>query len=112
MGGKYDRAIVNRKAADAARKLQQSEREAREEAAKEAERQRERADAAVWKAEYAYEVLRAIMEDLRAGRRVAKPALTQAFHRLEGIPDHIRKTLLPPDNRLDVELRKDDPNQS
>lgn len=109
MVGKYDKAIANRRAADVTREMRERERQARIDAEAEAERQRLRAEDAVWKAEYAYEVIRAIMDELRRGQHVSKSSLTNAFQRLEEIPDHIRKSLLPPDVRLDRELRKDDP---
>lgn len=108
---KYAKAAANRMAAEAQRKLKEADRERKAKEGAELAAAKARAENAVWKAEYAYEVLRAIMEELRKGQRVTKPSLTNAYQRLEGIPQHVRNSLLPHDNTLDKALRKDDPQR-
>jgi hypothetical protein len=111
VAGKYDGPINARREEDARRKVLEAEREARERAEREAEEWKQRARVAVYKAEYAYEVLRAILLELRKGQAVSKPSLTNAFTRLQDVPDEFKRNLLAHDTRLDVELRKDDPQR-
>lgn len=75
----------------------------------EAELWKARADAAVANAEFAYEVIRAILPELRRGKPVTKPSLLNAWHRLENVPDKMKAILMPYDGPLDVELRKEEP---
>ena len=107
MENKYSRSIDARRRADAER----ATADLVEKHKQEAEKWERRADEAVAKAEYAYEVLRAILPELRRGRPVSKPALAKAWDRLADIPDHFKRDLTPDDGPLDRELRKDDPNK-
>lgn len=79
-----------------------------------AERERrldERERAIHWKAEFAYEVLRAILPDLRAGRPVAWSRLSQAGENLRDvIPTGIRE-FLQAETVLDLEERKETPDK-
>lgn len=76
---------------------------------REAEIWKERAEEAVLKAEFAYEVIRAILPELRRGKPVSKPALTTAWQRLDDLPDKMKAILAPEDGFLDREMRREKP---
>lgn len=109
--GKYDGAINARREQDAQRLMVEAQKAEIAKAKREAEEWKQRADDAVMKAEFAYEVLRAILPDLRRGQPVSKPALTNAWSHLKELPEKFTKVLMPDDNSLDRELRKDDPQR-
>lgn len=111
MVGKYDGAINARREQDAQRLMVEAQKAEIAKAKREAEEWKQRADDAVMKAEFAYEVLRAILPDLRRGQPVSKPALTNAWSHLKELPEKFTKVLMPDDNSLDRELRKDDPQR-
>ena len=109
MAPDYGKAVDNVRAEDARRKVLEQEQAARLKAEHEAEKWKVRAEQAVYKAEFAYEVLRAILKELRRGQAVSKPSMQNAWSRLEGIPEDMKSILLGTYSRLDVELQKEEP---
>lgn len=112
MAADYKKAVENRRAEDARRKVLQDEQAAREMAEREAQEWKKRATAAVYKAEFAYEVLRAVLAELRRGQPVSKPSLQNAWHKLEAIPPEMKAILMGSNTKLDGELRKEEPYKS
>jgi hypothetical protein len=102
---KWSRAAAARREADAkATEERFAEREARK-----AAETRQRAVDAVWKAEFAFEVVTAMLDDLRKGKPVTRTTLFRAWTRLDGkVPTEVR-ALLEQDGFQDREMRKETP---